>query len=478
MADDNYEAVTNLGKAMSDLANVSDGLASSFGKLSKESAAWTIASRILSGSGLWRLQNYVRAVGNAIHLYETNQLKANQAQIKGMESLLGLQERYNELGKELKLVNKQQGHAYQLMLLQERGDKQAAKTAAKKLLMQTRQNIQSKIALNLRKKGTGVFDKMASDIRDYIGERTVKYTTSKGTAMKRTQDRFGKFTKTRGRMGYTGTVAKRFMDAGKDGGLFGHLKGKGKMLFGSMFKTFALFGKSISKLSKIYMILPLFLKIGLGVLMQVVPFISGILIAIMVIVKIFKEGKFIETFQMLKDKIPLDLMGQFFKSITEIGEGLFAILKALFTGNFGLFGEGIVKLFTGIIRLAGTILLGILTTTIALLLTALRGMYNGFVGALNSIPYIGLNIPKLATGGSIASGGMALVGERGPELVSLPTGARVHSNSASRNMGSNIHVHISGRVGASDSEIRDIANKVAREVNLRMNRTGSAVGRF
>ena len=29
-------------------------------------------------------------------------------------------------------------------------------------------------------------------------------------------------------------------------------------------------------------------------------------------------------------------------------------------------------------------------------------------------------------GGGIATGGMALVGERGPEVVSLPGGARVH----------------------------------------------------
>ena len=82
--------------------------------------------------------------------------------------------------------------------------------------------------------------------------------------------------------------------------------------------------------------------------------------------------------------------------------------------------------------------------------------------------------------GGVSSGGMALVGERGPELVNLPAGARVHSNQASRRMGggNTIHVHVNGRVGASDMEIRDIADKVAREINMRMNRTGSAVGRF
>ncbi len=73
----------------------------------------------------------------------------------------------------------------------------------------------------------------------------------------------------------------------------------------------------------------------------------------------------------------------------------------------------------------------------------------------------------------------ALVGELGPELVNLPRGARVFSNAQSRRMvGNNIHVHVNGRVGASDAEIRDIANKVAREVNLRMNRTGATAGRF
>jgi hypothetical protein len=73
---------------------------------------------------------------------------------------------------------------------------------------------------------------------------------------------------------------------------------------------------------------------------------------------------------------------------------------------------------------------------------------------------------------------MAIVGENGPELVSLPSGATVHSNSQSRNMGNTIHVHVNGRVGASDAEIRDIAQKVAREIGLQMNRTTSAVGRF
>lgn len=43
-------------------------------------------------------------------------------------------------------------------------------------------------------------------------------------------------------------------------------------------------------------------------------------------------------------------------------------------------------------------------------------------------------VPGIAGGGRIAAGGLALVGERGPELVTLPTGAVVHSNSQSAAM--------------------------------------------
>ena len=42
----------------------------------------------------------------------------------------------------------------------------------------------------------------------------------------------------------------------------------------------------------------------------------------------------------------------------------------------------------------------------------------------------------------------------------------------------NITVQVQGRIGASDAEVRDMADKVAREVNLRMNRTSAAVTKF
>jgi hypothetical protein len=46
---------------------------------------------------------------------------------------------------------------------------------------------------------------------------------------------------------------------------------------------------------------------------------------------------------------------------------------------------------------------------------------------------VAMGLPALASGG-IAPGGLALVGERGPELVNLPRGAYVHSNADSQRM--------------------------------------------
>ena len=59
--------------------------------------------------------------------------------------------------------------------------------------------------------------------------------------------------------------------------------------------------------------------------------------------------------------------------------------------------------------------------------------------------------------------------------MELPRGAKVTPNHQIRNTGGNtIHVHVSGRVGASDQEIRDIARKVGAQVSREINRTTSS----
>jgi len=77
-----------------------------------------------------------------------------------------------------------------------------------------------------------------------------------------------------------------------------------------------------------------------------------------------------------------------------------------------------------------------------------------------------------ASGGIVNSSGRYLVGEKGPEIVNLPTGARVFNNNQSKSMmgSTSINVHVNGRLGASDTELDDIARKIGRKINLEMNR--------
>ena len=89
------------------------------------------------------------------------------------------------------------------------------------------------------------------------------------------------------------------------------------------------------------------------------------------------------------------------------------------------------------------------------------------------------SIDIFAEGGTSA-GGLAVVGEKGPELVKLPRGSTVYSNAVSKNMTSgssntvvnNMSITINAR-DTSDAELRRIADKIGNMVNNKINRRTS-----
>jgi len=110
---------------------------------------------------------------------------------------------------------------------------------------------------------------------------------------------------------------------------------------------------------------------------------------------------------------------------------------------------------------------------------------NWMTGALNEIP--GINIkpiskltlptlgetplpvgskenryPKLATGGNIFSSGMAMVGERGPEILNLPRGAQVTPLSKA---GTKITININGNI-SSEKDADYYANYMIKKLQL------------
>ena len=115
----------------------------------------------------------------------------------------------------------------------------------------------------------------------------------------------------------------------------------------------------------------------------------------------------------------------------------------------------------------------------ALMILGLTALLFAVVKKLGDIIKDTFKLDLFANGG-VSGGGMAGVGERGPELVNLPKGARVHSNNESKKMGggvvnNNVSVTINAK-DTSDAELRRIAQKLADMITGKLNRRTSSSG--
>lgn len=175
-----------------------------------------------------------------------------------------------------------------------------------------------------------------------------------------------------------------------------------------------------------------------------------------------------------------------FGAVMDVFSGVIDFLTGVFTGDWAKVWDGVQKIFEGFAE----VLVGIFKAPI----NAIIGIINGVVGAINGlgfdvpdwVPVIGgqkfsLNIPTipmLAKGTNYAPGGLAIVGEKGPELVNLPRGSRVYSNSESRRMAAGGGVTLNISKLADTMNIRDDSDidKLAAAIALQMeNRIGNMV---
>ena len=109
------------------------------------------------------------------------------------------------------------------------------------------------------------------------------------------------------------------------------------------------------------------------------------------------------------------------------------------------------------------------------LIGGIAGGIGGAISGGNLGVMAGDKIAGMETGGVTGNSGTFLVGEKGPELVSLPGNSRVYNNSqTSRMMSPTININVTGRVGASDTELNDIARKIGQKINTQMNRYNSS----
>ena len=159
-------------------------------------------------------------------------------------------------------------------------------------------------------------------------------------------------------------------------------------------------------------------------------------------------GEFIKTFLLPAFKFVfengiLPVVGQVFNGIKDLWNnslkpilnGIIDFVQGVFSGNWSRAWEGIVNIVKGIF--------GGIVSAVKAPLNSVIGLVNKFIGGLNKlsvpdwVPGIGgkgvniPNIPMLAKGtdyfSGSAYGNLAIVGEKGPELVNLPTGSKVNT---------------------------------------------------
>jgi|TARA_R100001463_G_scaffold2452_2_gene10379 hypothetical protein len=137
----------------------------------------------------------------------------------------------------------------------------------------------------------------------------------------------------------------------------------------------------------------------------------------------------------------------------------------------------------------GAIILKVITMAIDPILSIIRAIKNGieklnpkkrvkkFFGGIRD------KVTGRATGGIVGIGETTLVGENGPELIKLPAGSKVYTNTRTKQMtrsnslnnNNTINITINAK-DTSDAEMRRIAEKVGRLVNNSINRNTGMSG--
>ena len=456
-----------------------------FGELAKSSQEWNIISRVLSGTGAWRLQNQIRAIGNVINVYHTRQEEARKATLEAVDANEKLVESLKHIDEALGLTQKQIKDTPLFQLFDKAGldgIKEYRKLWGEAKLSVTNaiESIGDSMAKSSIQKymsgedGYGFMDFMREQADKSIAVRGAKKIGS--TAM-----RIGRGIRNIGIAPETLALEKSM------GTRFKSVRGDISTRAGKAGANFLKMMGSIANKVKVFFV------VGAVVLGKILLGIMAVVTGIALLVFFIKKMNLVKRFKAFEEKF--GLFGKIFANVQEYLEGLFMMFRGAFGGDGKMLLDGFVKMLNGLVGIILRVLQTMLSLLIKGIFTAIGGIVKTLGGYLPSWlggnlikgfgsdiqgfgGWLGGGLASFANGG-VSMGGMALVGERGPELVRLPKGARVHSNAESRRMGGGtINVHVNGRVGASDAEIRDIASKVAREINTQMNRQAHTVGRF
>jgi hypothetical protein len=547
----------SIGNAMDIVTESNDGLVRSFANLSESGKGWTVFSRLVSGSGLWRLQNKVRAISDILFIFYRRQDEGLKNAMEQARNMSKLSQEYSKLGEiisEGKLEETAEFQSYFLAFKSVLDDEQDARKHALSLTEKAYNSTYAKLGNTVKKFGKNL-------VKNLPDKEILEAQEKVNAAQKKAEGRFGVFAKgIRRRMALKSELGSLQTDPDTDENierqgeirrlLKANAKGN-KLRFGLM-KTQAKKNLKLrkellkAKFAKRMKELGAFAKIAKSFLLK---FIVGFALVgfVLIVLRNFLEKFGPQIFDNLKAVFGFlaSVVWPGLKAFLGIiGDGIVNIFGGLKDGNLLQFLGGILQVLFGLLGALITATVGVVIALLGGLGAVIFSFFQsyldgaqstgekivGFVqGLLQVIVVIGAVIAGIAAfvagapvwlavtiGAAIigigtflvtklgdalknilpewmggtprAMGGIVnedttLVGEKGPELVSLPRGSRVHTNAQSKRMGgritNNITVQVQGRIGASDQEIRDIAKKVGEHINREINRhTSSGVRRY
>lgn len=114
-------------------------------------------------------------------------------------------------------------------------------------------------------------------------------------------------------------------------------------------------------------------------------------------------------------------------SLKQVLDGVIDFIRGVFTGNWQRAWSGVVSIFSGIFSGIQNFAKAPINAVITLVNKAIRAI-NSLIGMINRIPGVNVGsigqIPMMANGGTLFSGD-AIVGEAGPELLTVSGGRAV-----------------------------------------------------
>lgn len=162
-------------------------------------------------------------------------------------------------------------------------------------------------------------------------------------------------------------------------------------------------------------------------------------------------------------------------SVKRVLDGIIDFIRGVFTGDWERAWTGVKEIFGGIFSGLKTVAKAPLNAIIGLVNTAIGGI-NGVIGTINKIPGVNIGtigkIPYLAKGG-ILSSGSAVVGEAGPELLTMSQGRAVvqpltNNNTTNNSNYGGVTVNV---YAAPGQNVNDLADAVMDRIQHAVDQT-------